>query len=159
MTSIYAGSTCRLYAVYRYMAINYLLQRANHYFTEPSGSVRKQFGDKVTEELSGIHSRKWNSERFIVFQLVILQKIREVKRSRDVRRQISKRLDAWEKGQTTMLVEDTLRSMESHLSLKRGHTTPEQRTKTFHQKVLRGNLQGALRYLTEREKGRGHPLP
>ncbi len=30
---------------------------------------------------------------------------------------------------------------------------PEQRTKTFHQKVLCGNLRGAVRYLTDREKG------
>jgi hypothetical protein len=119
----------------------------------PSGAVGKRFVEKVAEEMRGIKSRKWNSERFIVFQLVILQKSREVKRSRDIRRRITKRLDAWEKGQTTMLVEDTLRSMESHLSHKRGQTTPEQRSKIFHQKVLRGNLRGAVRYLTEREKG------
>jgi hypothetical protein len=43
--------------------------------------------------------------------------------------------------------------MESRLALKQGSTTPEQRTKTFHQKVLRGNIRGAVRYLTEREKG------
>jgi hypothetical protein len=43
--------------------------------------------------------------------------------------------------------------MEAHLTHKRGSTTPEQRTKNFHQKVLRGNLRGAERYLTEREKG------
>jgi hypothetical protein len=52
-----------------------------------------------------------------------------------------------------MLVEETLRSMESHLSFKQGSTTAEQRTKTFHQKVLRGNIRVAVRYLTEREKG------
>jgi hypothetical protein len=43
--------------------------------------------------------------------------------------------------------------MEAYLSHKQGTTTPEQRTKTFHQKVLRGNLRGAVRYITEREKG------
>jgi hypothetical protein len=52
-----------------------------------------------------------------------------------------------------MLVEETLRSMESHLSSKQGSTTPEQRTRIFHQKVLRGNIRGAVRYLTDREKG------
>jgi hypothetical protein len=31
-----------------------------------------------------------------------------------------------------MLVENTLQSVESHLFLKCGNTTPEQRTKTFH---------------------------
>jgi hypothetical protein len=53
-----------------------------------------------------------------------------------------------------MLVEETLQSMESHLSSKQGSTTPEQRTKTFHQrKVLHGNTRGAVRYLRGREKG------
>jgi hypothetical protein len=45
-----------------------------------------------------------------------------------------------------MLVEDTLRSMEAHLTHKQGTTTSEQRTNTFHQKVLRGNLWGAVRF-------------
>jgi hypothetical protein len=88
-----------------------------------------------------------------VLQVVILQQSRDVKRSRDARQRIAKRQDTWEKGQFTMLVEDTLRSMEAYLSHKQGTTTPEQRTKTFHQKVLRGNVRGAVRYLTEREKG------
>jgi hypothetical protein len=52
-----------------------------------------------------------------------------------------------------MLVEDTLQSMEAHLTSKQGNSMPEQRTKTFHQKVLRGNIQGTVRYLTEQEKG------
>jgi hypothetical protein len=43
--------------------------------------------------------------------------------------------------------------MEGHLTHKQGSTTPEQRTKTFHQKVLCGNLPGAVRYLTEQEEG------
>jgi hypothetical protein len=52
------------------------------------------------------------------------------------------------------MVEETLQSMESHLSSKQGSTTPKRRTKTFHQKVLRGNIRGAVRYLTtKREKG------
>jgi hypothetical protein len=50
-------------------------------------------------------------------------------------------------------VEDTLQSMESQLTSKEGSTMPEQRTKTFHQKVLCGKIQGMVRYLTEWEKG------
>ena len=105
--------------------------------------------ERVVEGLKGIKSRKWNSERFLVLQVVILQRSQDVKRSRDVGRRIAKRLDAWEKGQFTMLVEDILRSMEAHLTHKQGSTMPKQRTKTFHQKVLHGNLCGAVRYLTE----------
>jgi hypothetical protein len=70
-----------------------------------------------------------------------------------IRQRIAKRINAWEKGQITMLVEETLRSMESHLSSKQGSTMPVKRTKNYHQKVLRGNIRGAVRYLMEREKG------
>ena len=102
----------------------------SHAYDVPSGAVGKRFVERVAEELKGIKARKWNSERFLVLQVVILQRSRDVKRSRDVRRRIAKRLDAWEKGQFTMLVEDTLRSMGANLTHKQGTTTPEQRTKT-----------------------------
>ncbi len=108
-----------------------LVSFPSHAYDVPSGAVGKRFVDKVTDELKGIVSRKWNPERFLVFQVVVLQRNRDVKRSRDVRRRIAKRMDAWEKGQITMLVEETLRSMESHLTSKQGSTTPEQRTKNL----------------------------
>ena len=50
----------------------------------PSGAVGKRFVKKVAEELKGIRSRKWNSERFLILQVVILQCTKDVKRSRDV---------------------------------------------------------------------------
>jgi hypothetical protein len=53
-----------------------------------------------------------------------------------------------------MAVEDALQSMESQLSFKQGSTMPEQRTKSFYQKVLHDNIWGIiLRYLIERDKG------
>jgi hypothetical protein len=43
--------------------------------------------------------------------------------------------------------------MESLLSAKQGGLTPKQQAKIFHQKMLRGDVRGAVRYLTDREKG------
>ena len=57
----------------------------SHAYDVPSGAVGKRFVERVAEELKGIRSRKWNSERFLVLQVVILQRSRDVKRSRDVR--------------------------------------------------------------------------
>jgi hypothetical protein len=43
--------------------------------------------------------------------------------------------------------------MENNLALKQGNTSAK-RAKTFHQKVLQGNIQGAVRYLVvDQEKG------
>ena len=63
----------------------------------------------MVRELRGVLDRRWKSERFIVFQTVALQRACHVTASRDIRRRIEKRLDAWETGQFAMLVEDTLR--------------------------------------------------
>ena len=64
----------------------------------------------LVKELRGVCDRRWNSERFIIFQTVALQRARHVTASREIRRRIEKRLDAWEEGHHAMLVEDTLRS-------------------------------------------------
>ena len=52
-----------------------------------------------------------------------------------------------------MLVQTAKASAEAYLSTARGHTTPEDRCRTFHQLVLQGKLRSAVRYITDREKG------
>jgi hypothetical protein len=51
-------------------------------------------------------------ENFVVFQMCILQRTRNVKRARDIKKRILKRLDAWEAGKYTMLVQDTVTQNE-----------------------------------------------
>ena len=72
----------------------------------PSGKVGRRFVNALAEELRGIRDRRWNSERFIVFQMVTLQRACHVTASRDIRRRIERRLDAWGAGRFAMLVED-----------------------------------------------------
>jgi hypothetical protein len=64
-------------------------------------------------------------------------------------------MDAWRDSKYSMLVQDTGResTLEPLLSKKQGIVTPEQRSRTFHRKVLKGDLPGAVRYTTEREMG------
>ena len=82
-------------------------------------------------------TRLWNSERFIIFQTVTLQRALHVKASWDIRRRIEKRLDAWEAGSYAMLVEDTLKSSTQYLTAVRREETSEHRSKSFHGLVLR----------------------
>ena len=62
-------------------------------------------------------------------------------------------MDIWEKGEFQLLFESTHRDLQASLSKAQGTTTPEQHAKTYHAKVLRGNLRGAVRYIMDREKG------
>eukprot|EP00978_Attheya_sp_CCMP212_P037679 scaffold180012_cov24-Attheya_sp.AAC.1 len=42
-------------------------------YDAPGGHVGCQFIKVLADELEGIRKRKWNSDRFIVFQMAILQ--------------------------------------------------------------------------------------
>ena len=44
----------------------------------PRGAVGRRFLLTLIDLLDGVRLRKWNAERFIVFQLVILQRTRAV---------------------------------------------------------------------------------
>jgi hypothetical protein len=85
--------------------------------------------------------------------IVTLQNKPLVSRARDIKKRLEWRMDAWLKNQHLMLVQDTENMLERMLTKKQGMTTPEQRPKTFHQKVLKGDLHGAVRYITDREMG------
>ena len=74
----------------------------------PSGKVGQRFLGTLWVEMQGVRDRRWNLERFIFFQTVILQRARHVTASQAIRRRIEKRLDAWGEVKHAILVEDTL---------------------------------------------------
>ena len=85
-------------------------------YKAPSGKVGRLYVNALVRELRGVRERGWNSEHFIVFQTVTLQRARYVTASLDIRRRIEKRLDVWEAEHFAMLVEDTLRSCSQYLT-------------------------------------------
>jgi hypothetical protein len=62
-------------------------------------------------------------------------------------------MDAWAEGKFDMLIQETERDMKTYLSTKQGGMSPEQRAKIFNQKMLQGDVKGAVKFLTETEKG------
>ena len=102
----------------------------------PSGRVGRRFVQALAAELTGIWQRRWNAERFIVFQTVTLQHARHVPKSCEIRQRIDRRLDTWEAGEHHMLVEDTARTCEKYLSTSRGEDPPEHRANIYHSLVL-----------------------
>ena len=119
----------------------------------PSGPIGRRFVRLLTKELEGIKSRKWNSEKFLVYQMVILQRSKEVSGAGNIKRRLSKRMDAWEAGKFLMLVQDTERTALAQLAKAQGSSTPEQRAKVYARLVLQGKLRAAVCWITEREKG------
>ena len=113
----------------------------------------RRFVRTLGDELRGVRYRIWNSERFIFFQTVILQRARHVTASHAIRRRIEKRLDAWAERKHRMLVEDTMRTCTEYLTVAQREETAEHRAQTYHSLVLRGKLRTAVRWITERETG------
>ena len=54
----------------------------------PTGRIGRLSVSAVAFELEGVVKRQWNSEKFIVFQAVILQRFVDVTRAQDIRRRI-----------------------------------------------------------------------
>ena len=77
-------------------------------YDAPSGKVGQSFVGTLREDMKGVRDRRWNSERFIVFQTMILQRACHVTASQAIRRRIGKRLDAWGEGKHAMQVKDTM---------------------------------------------------
>jgi len=90
------------------------------------------------------------SEKLIVFVLVILHRVRGITSHSDIRRHISRQLNRWEAGEYEVLVQTTLKPLKFQLSFVTKNKTEEELFRAFHQKVLRGNLRGAVRYLIDR---------
>jgi hypothetical protein len=122
-------------------------------YDAPNGAVGRRFVDMLAVLVEGIVSRKWNAEKFIVFQMVILQRSRDVTSAKGIKDRINKRLDGWGRGEFLDLVQDTEREMKAALTSNQKGSTSEQRAKIFNQKMLRGDVKSAVRYITTREKG------
>ena len=120
-------------------------------YEAPCGKVGRRYVNALVRELRGLRNRQWNSERFIVFQTMTLQRARHVTASWDIRQRIEKRLEAWEAGHYAMLVEDSLRSCTQYLTVVLREETEEHRAKTYHSLVLRGKIRTAVRWIAERE--------
>ena len=103
-----------------------------------SGRVGRRFVHALAVELIGFRQHRWNAERFIIFQTVILQRALNVIKSCEIRRRIDRRLDAWEAGEHEMLAEDTVRTCTQYLSTsKEGGDSLEHWAKIYHSLVLR----------------------
>jgi hypothetical protein len=116
--------------------------------------VGKRFIFTLVKILDGVKARKWNSEQCIVYSLIILQHgDATIKSANAIKERITSRMDTWDKINVKMLVQGTLRYMEARLLKRKDRQSPEQRARVFQMKMLKGDLRGAVKHLTETEKG------
>eukprot|EP00957_Ditylum_brightwellii_P194525 14816663-Ditylum_brightwellii.AAC.1 len=89
---------------------------------------------------------------------VILQRQKGVKSYHDVRRRIEHRMDLWEKGDCTMLVEDTIKVNKCQQPTGQQNELAEHICQVYTRMLLQGKLHQVVRWVTGRDKG-GFLLP
>ena len=118
----------------------------------PSGQVGARFLNTLTSLTNGIVKREHNSEKMLLFAMVILPRTRSVNKNKTISQRLTDRMDRWDQGHYNFLVDDTESTLKSRLrDIQRG-TTKAQRLRQFNQLMLQGEMRRACRYLTEREE-------
>ena len=79
---------------------------SNQRYDAPSGKVGNIFVGILSVELDRVRARKWNAERVIVFQSVILQRAQGINNSTQTRKRILFWIDLWNIGAFEKLVKD-----------------------------------------------------
>lgn len=77
-----------------------IFKHPQYHYSLPSRGPGKRFVRILTNELQGVRTGKWNSERPLVFIAVVLQKTAHLTStsSKDIKPYLAKRLDLWEAG-------------------------------------------------------------
>ena len=97
----------------------------------------------------------WNSERPLVFAHVVLTKTLGIRRAREIRARITRRIDLWERGQHAGLVgyAEAKRAAREGRAAFSGKEEDDAVARSFHETVLLGKLRQAVRRATDREGG------
>ena len=84
-------------------------------YNAQSRKIGKRFVGILSVELDGVCDRKWNSERMIMFQSVILKRAKGVNNSAQICKHIFFLLDFWNHEAFDELVKDTYNSAMGYM--------------------------------------------
>ena len=126
-------------------------QLSTNTYTVPKGRVGRRFVRLLADEFQGVLDRRWNSERPLILAKVILLTSRTVTRSADIRTRLSQRMDLWEKGLITSLIDDV--EAEAGCRGPPRPRTEDATARAFNSRLLSGRIRSAVRNLTNRDGG------
>ena len=116
-------------------------------YTPPFGPLGQKFIQILTNEWNGVRLSHWNSERPILFPILILRKSPSANKSSEINRRIKLRIDAWLNNKFDELVNDTIEEASffpTSTSIRQNCDT----FKIFNALALNGKLKEATNILT-----------
>ena len=111
----------------------------------PGGATGREFVSQLSEEVSRLARGECGSERLVVYLAVMMQRNALVRKAADICHLLKRRLDAWRSSQV-----DELLPKPHH-----GKGGGEHTVRVFTRLVLRGQVQSAVRWMTERATNGG----
>ena len=118
----------------------------------PGGAVAKEFVAAYEATINSFVDGSQNSEIFICFPSLILQKDKNFKRTRDIRNLIKRRLKMWQNGLHEELIKEA-EQCDRNLPRSSTKMTEDKEAKIFSNLVLQGRLRDAVRFITDRQGG------
>ena len=125
------------------------------WYTTPSGAVGCRFTEILAAEWQGVLGRIWNSDRPLVFSHVVLINMLGICRAKEIRAQITRQMDLWERGLHTGLVGDVKQegSIREGRDASGGEEEDKAVARSYDDTVLSGKLRQAPRRATNMEGG------
>jgi hypothetical protein len=119
----------------------------------PIGGVGQRVVATSAREFRGMHVRKWNLERALIFATCVLRKSPCVICARDIKRRVERRLTLWVGGQYDALVQDIVGEAMRGVDSGRDTANEELIARKYNHMVLNGKLHAAVCFATACDGG------
>jgi hypothetical protein len=113
------------------------------HYDVPKSKVGRRFVATLAHEFRGAREHPWNSEQTLVFVSVILQTKRGVRQAKDIWRRLSTRMDLWDQGFHTALVDDSEAEVMGRPMPDR-HPDNETQARNSYARALSGHIRAAV---------------
>ena len=121
---------------------NTVIHLSGSHYSLPRGPVGRRYVTLLTEEIQHLTQKLYSSERLIVFSSVILQRNKMVKKTRDIKDTLERRLSLWCDEKYDILVQEAVRCDHPFQRIRQGND--DHITKVFSRLMLQAR-EGASR--------------
>ncbi len=117
-------------------------------YTPPQSKLGRDIVKTLAEEFQGVRERKWNSEKALLFPIIILRKPHKKLTSQEIKQRLHFRLNQWKLGNFIALATDTIMEAFQYHDSKSPTLTIDEKLEIFNHLVYHGKLREALQFLT-----------
>ena len=119
---------------------------------------RKKFINLLTTEINNVVQRKSNSEKVIIYMSVILQKSRDIKKSKDVKALLEHRMSLWQSEQLNTVVNLAVFASNTYKCSEKNQSL-DQIVRVFQRLLLQGKIWDATNFVLNSTRKGGNLEP